>query len=155
MTDLTFYKCKTCGARQDRFGTPAISVCARFNITVTEDDFCKWHLKDLPQCNMCGRQILGNLTYLADHDIWICQDCEAQLYTCRTCANRECTYETDPSPLPKQIRRTVRQGNMMIQTPGRNPDREAITCQKGCHCYSPGQGCLRTNGACSQYQIHY
>ena len=89
-------------------------------------------------------------------DAVICPNCNKLLGTCRTCQNGNlCTFETDPSPLPKIVQKQIRQGNMTAVTQVMNPERVAITCQKGCPCYSPDFSCSKQNrGACQQYHMN-
>ena len=63
-----------------------------------------------------------------------------------------CDFETNSSSLPKQVQQTSRQGNMVMQTVVKNPERIRITCEKGCKCWSDEFGCLKQNGICSNYE---
>ena len=61
-----------------------------------------------------------------------------------------CSFENDPSPLPKIVQKQVRQGNMTAITQVRNPERIEITCKKDCPCYDPEFECLRQFGTCGK-----
>ena len=101
------------------------------------------------QCETCGRpteqQILA-----PDGDIWhiLCPNCAAQLNACAFCKKVNiCTFETDPSPLPKMVQKQIRQGPMISVTTEMNPERIRQTCEKGCDCFDVNFGCMR--------QVHY
>lgn len=102
------------------------------------------------QCETCGRptelQIL-----CPDGDKWhiLCPNCASQLNSCAFCKKANvCTFETDPSPLPKMIQKQIRQGPMIQIATIKNPEREKITCQNGCFCYSEEFGCMREFNWC-------
>ena len=96
-------------------------------------------------CGLCGKALLRDqLVWDNELATTICKEHAPLLRTCFSCRNlAQCLYETDPSPLPKVILRTIQQGNMQVQTQTRNPEREEITCKK-CPCYHEEFGCWRT-----------
>ena len=123
--------CKECAYFDDMrckiSGQPAIShniACASFSSQRYE-------------CDICHRQIHHTeVIYDSKSNKIICSDCGNRLSTCDNCHNGNiCVFETDPSPLPKQIQKQIRQGNMFGQTIIKNPDRIAITCKKNCPCW--------------------
>jgi hypothetical protein len=61
---------------------------------------------------------------------------------------RPCEFETNPSPIPKQIQKTVRQGNVQMQTVMDNPERIEAFCHK-CPCWC--DACGRYDGTCGNY----
>lgn len=111
-------------------------------------------------CGYCGQPCLENAIVSAYKNeeaetayTLMCPQCFAQVNTCNMCVNRnKCNFETDPSPLPKQVQQTVRQGNMVMQTVVKNPDRIRELCQFSCTCWSDDFGCLKENGTCGQYK---
>lgn len=124
--------CKECAYFDDMrckiSGQPAIShnvACASFSSQRYE-------------CDICHRQIHHTeVIYDSKSNKIICSDCGNRLSTCDNCHNGNiCVFETDPSPLPKQIQKQIRQGNMFGQTIIKNPDRIDITCKKGCSCWN-------------------
>ena len=124
--------CKECAYFDDMrckiSGQPAIShniACASFSSQRYE-------------CDICHRQIHHTeVIYDSKSNKIICSDCGNRLSTCDNCHNGNiCLFETDPSPLPKQIQKQIRQGNMIGQTIIKNPDRILITCKKGCSCWN-------------------
>ena len=124
--------CKECAYFDDMrckiSGQPAIShniACASFSSQRYE-------------CDICHRQIHHTeVIYDSKSNKIICSDCGNRLSTCDNCHNGNiCVFETDPSPLPKQIQKQIRQGNMIGQTIIKNPDRILITCKKGCSCWN-------------------
>lgn len=124
--------CKECAYFDDMrckiSGQPAIShnvACASFSSQRYE-------------CDICHRQIHHTeVIYDSKSNKIVCSDCCNRLSTCDNCHNGPvCLFETDPSPLPKQIQKQIRQGNMIGQTIIKNPDRTLITCKKGCPCWN-------------------
>ena len=124
--------CKECAYFDDMrckiSGQPAIShniACASFSSQRYE-------------CDICHRQIHHTeVIYDSKSNKIVCSDCCDRLSTCDNCHNGNiCLFETDPSPLPKQIQKQIRQGNMIGQTIIKNPDRILITCKKGCPCWN-------------------
>ena len=101
------------------------------------------------QCETCGRPTQQQVL-CPDGDNWhiLCPNCASQLNTCAFCKKANtCTFETDPSPLPKMVQKQIRQGNMISVTTEMNPERIRQTCEKGCDCFDANFGCMR--------QFHY
>ena len=101
------------------------------------------------QCETCGRPTEQQVL-CPDGDTWhiLCHSCASQLGTCAFCKKVNiCTFETDPSPLPKVVQKQFRQGPMITVTEVMNPERIRQTCEKGCDCFNADFGCMR--------QFHY
>ena len=101
------------------------------------------------QCETCGRPTEQQVL-CPDGDMWhiLCPSCASQLNSCAFCKKADtCSFETDPSPLPKMIQKQFRQGPMITVTEVMNPERIRQTCEKGCDCFSTDFGCMR--------QFHY
>lgn len=94
-------------------------------------------------CGMCGTPLVGpNLVYEIQLGNTFCRKCAPYVYTCYHCYYGElCDFQTNPSPLPKQVQATTRTGNMTMTQVITNPERIRITCQNGCPCYSAELGC--------------
>ena len=142
--------CKECAYFDDMrckiSGQPAIShnvACASFSSQRYE-------------CDICHRQIHHTeVIYDSKSNKIICSDCGNRLSTCDNCHNGNiCVFETDPSPLPKQIQKQIRQGNMFGQTIIKNPERVRQTCETKCLCWDKeNQQCLKTTSHyCSNIQ---
>lgn len=101
-------------------------------------------------CAICGKATpTRQMVVCPEDNISICPSCAEKLGTCYTCANAaECNFESNPSTLPKIVQRTIQQGNMKTVATIRNPEREKITCQNGCSCYSEEFGCMREFNWC-------
>lgn len=148
---MNLHKCKNCAMKD-----PNANIC---NLTKweikPETDGCPQfidadHLAVCASCGVTGPE--SAFIYLTDKKVFVCPQCQAALGTCEGCGEaRFCEYETNASPLPKLIPRQVRQGNMIMTTQVRNPEREKITCQAGCKCYNIDWGCLRADGCCGNY----
>lgn len=101
------------------------------------------------QCETCGRSTEQQVL-CPDGDNWhiLCPNCASQLNSCAFCKKvNVCTFETDPSPLPKMVQKQIRQGPMISVTTEMNPERIRQTCEKGCDCFDANFGCMR--------QFHY
>lgn len=141
--------CKECAYFDDMrckiSGQPAIShnvACASFSSQRYE-------------CDICHRQIHHTeVIYDSKSNKIVCSDCGNRLSTCDNCHNGNiCFFETDPSPLPKQIQKQIRQGNMIGQTIIKNPDRILITCKKGCPCWdAETESCNKQLRYCANIQ---
>ena len=113
-------------------------------------------------CSICGKACLENAIISAIEVegpgtnpayYVMCPRCYSLCGSCVMCVSaRSCPFETDPSPLPKQVQKTIRQGNMVMQGIVPNPDRIRETCQKSCKCWSDDFGCLKQNGTCANYK---
>ena len=101
-------------------------------------------------CNYCGRQ---PASIINQDGTGACLNCAQAFNTCNLCTHSlKCRFETDPSPLPMQIQRTIQQGNMIVQTIVPNPERIKLCCP-GCPCYSEDPFiCKRAvAGTCGNY----
>lgn len=141
--------CKECAYFDDMrckiSGRPATShdtACASFNSQRYE-------------CDVCHRQIHHTeVIYDSKTNKIVCSDCCNRLSSCDNCHNGHlCLFETDPSPLPKQVQKQYRQGNMFGQTIIKNPDRIDITCKKGCPCWdAETESCNKQLRYCANIQ---
>ena len=141
--------CKECAYFDDMrckiSGQPAIShniACASFSSKRYE-------------CDICHRQIHHTeVIYDSKTNKIVCSDCCNHLSSCDNCNNGHiCLFETDPSPLPKQVQKQIRQGNMIGQTIIKNPDRVRETCQKGCPCWdTETESCNKQLRYCANIQ---
>ena len=106
-------------------------------------------------CFNCGRPVPDEqaIVYTDPSVYVICHQCFSQTKTCAMCVERStCEFETNPSPLPKQEQKTIRQGNMVMQTVVKGEERTRLFCQGGCKCWSEDFGCLKENGTCGNYK---
>lgn len=104
----------------------------------------------LLNCNYCGRQ---PASIINQNGTGACPNCAQAFNTCNLCTHSlSCRFETDPSPLPKQVQQTIRQGNMIMQAIIPNPERIKLCCP-GCSCYSEDPfACWRhVAGTCGNY----
>ena len=150
----TIQKCKSCSwhISPDK--------CQLLKIIVNpEDDFCSHHRLNIPVCDICGQPAYKNTILDSDSKTihLICSNCFSMMRTCRLCDHAStCSFETDPSPLPKTIQQKVQRGPYQTVTTIKNPERIRETCQKGCKCFDPENGCLRQiTQTCSNNQFTY
>jgi hypothetical protein len=148
--------CGQCALLQHNGG-----ICPIFNEKREPDDQgCPKFTSVLIPCSVCGRGVLPQ-TALIDLTLpgqphWLCPNCQKQSGHCATCKyGNQCSFETDPSSLPKMIQQETRQGNMISVMTVKNPSRIEITCKKGCPCFDAENGCLKQNGCCGKYKIVY
>lgn len=101
-------------------------------------DFCSKHADSLEFCDICGKPIVTSSFLQQDDEgnwVKICNQCNNLLNTCQLCTCAHvCEFETNPDPMPKTIVKTIQQGNMVMQTQIKNPDRIAKFCY-GCPCW--------------------
>lgn len=138
--------CATC-----RILDPRQNVCQLLRTEVNpQKDYCTKHKEHLDTCELCGRQVIDAILTPAG-DSWktLCAGCAEKLNSCSFCKHvGTCSFESDPSSLPKMVQKQIRQGNMVTVATVRNPSRIAITCQKNCPCYDPEIECLRQFNYC-------
>ena len=116
------------------------------------EDSCFRHTRSVTSCEFCNIPLIGKkyLELIDDKYNVLCPSCHSKMYTCQLCIkSNKCLFQTDPSSLPKTVARTVRQGNMIMQTEVRNPDREKITCTK-CDCWIENE-CQKEQGRCKNF----
>ena len=100
-------------------------------------------------CNYCGKENVGIVN---EDGTGMCMNCFQRAGTCALCIyGTLCDFETNPINLPKQEQKTIRQGNMIMQTVVKSESRIRETCLKNCPCYDPDFGCLKENGTCGKY----
>ena len=153
--DIQFYKCKTCG-----WYLPEQLACMKLNIHRDPEDFCSDHAQ--PElCDICGRPAAQSILYKVDgpdqpnYNLF-CPTCYPLLDTCQVCGHfNECEFETNSDPLPKYVRQEIRDGNMVIVTDIKNPERIRKYCQK-CKCYGGEENdCLKQfNTRCENHYIN-
>ena len=113
-------------------------------------------------CNYCGNP-LKEATIWPEFQLITCLRCAQQIEQllatnpCQICCEAaECEFETSTNPLPKLVMQTVRQGNAIMQTQIRNPERMKQTCA-GCYCYNKDKNiCCRgtsTDGSCEMFTL--
>ena len=109
------------------------------------------------QCETCGRPTEQQVL-CPDGNNWhiLCPNCASQLNTCAFCKKvNVCTFETDPSPLPKMVQKQIRQGPMITVTEIMNPERIRQTCEKDCDCFDANFGCMRQFYYCERMDHVY
>lgn len=148
--------CGQCALMQQNGGA-----CPLFNQAMPADEpGCPAFASELFTCELCGQQYptRNRIIDVSDEENlhFFCTSCRQHCNHCPTCANaKNCSFETDPSSLPKTIQQQIRQGNMVQIMTVKNPSRVEITCKKGCPCFSEEFGCLRQNNSCGNYKIGY
>lgn len=143
-TSTNIKSCATCALRSPT------SECRILHKPTNAHYICPQHipLSSYHTCHICGHLILSDAVLLEKNSEWryYCKRCAKALETCATCScSNLCDFQTNPSPIPPTIRKTIRQGNMTIQKDEINPERVAITCQKNCKCFSEEFGCKKQN----------
>ena len=145
--------CKTCALRN-----PSAPKCQLTGLNIHPNDpACAHYVTSLVECGICKTKLAEGQVIDATNPadvFYICKNCEEKLGTCATCEKaRNCLFETDPSSLPKMIPQTIRQGNAVMQTQVKNPERVKITCKEKCACYNAEMGCLREVSQCCDKYI--
>lgn len=128
-------KCNNCG-----YADWDTAKCRLLGIHIKPEDglTCTQWKQELDICTICGRVIVSNPYLISSNGSWsmVCGECVKQLNTCRNCQNgSSCDFETNPSSLPKAVMKRFQQGNQIIQTQVKNPERIRQTCEKNCCCW--------------------
>ena len=129
--------------------------CVRTQTHVQDTDSCSYYTNSPTICAACGKYIIGSsfLEQVKEGQyVELCAQCAKAISTCAGCTNGiRCAFEEDPSPLPKIVPHTVRQGNSIIQTQIQNPERVRLLCEK-CPCWdTEDKACNRECHNCSNY----
>lgn len=116
-----------------------------------KDDYCPDFKKYLNICDCCGKEHIQTFLYSWNNKNYVilCGSCFQAASTCALCVNGStCAFEQDPSPIPKQIMKNIRQGDMIIQTAVKNPERVDKFCTK-CSCFNVEENiCNKEFGHC-------
>ena len=138
--------CRSCALRaQDQ------TKCMLTNLPIDpNEDFCSKHTQTIYKCAKCGSMLLQ--PFLIDGNTY-CENCASQANTCNFCKNiqKDCAFQTDPSPTPQYIPQQIRRGNSIFQTNVPNPERIRQFCQGKCDCYDEQNFCMRQLGWCPRY----
>ena len=107
------------------------NICALNGQQRNKNDYCSNFKKYLNICDCCGKEHIQSFLCSWDNEnyITLCGVCFQAASTCDLCVNEStCSFEQDPSPIPKQIMKNIRQGNMMMQASVKNPERVDKFC---------------------------
>lgn len=144
------FNCDTCGLRD-----PQTNICRIHQWKVNPaEDHCPQYTNNPLGCSFCGGYTPDPIIDTTTSKLLVlCPRCYSLLDTCATCGKSvSCSFETDPSPIPPRIMKQVRQGNMVMATEVRNPERIKVTCALNCECYDPEIGCRReVDNYCKNY----
>lgn len=142
------HHCNTCGLRD-----PSQPVCLLTGRKINPAaDYCSVYCRNPHKCTHCGKIVLD---FIIEEPNIFCYQCLDRLSTCEGCSKYiPCGFETDPSPIPKMIVKTIRQGPIIQQMQIPNPDRIAITCKLNCPCWN-GEYCGRETNYCTNYDYRY
>lgn len=143
--------CETCANLN-----PKLLKCQFFGHRVgPKKDYCSKHTNSFLTCELCGGTMAKEQSILQfknnNYVRTVCERCNSLSGTCQMCKHgNQCSFETDPSPLPKVVEEVFRQGPMTTVTQIRNPERIEITCKKNCPCYDPENECLKQFNTCGK-----
>lgn len=151
-------KCGDCALKALKGG-----MCPIFNANMEGENGCPCFTTELHLCDICGSPILGPAVLVQENGTWpqICSHCNSEVFgTCNGCAKFGCRFRTDQSiNIPTMITVQKRQGNMVVQTHQRNPERVKATCMDGCPCWrneEDGGSCMmEACGSCENYQTKW
>ena len=144
-------QCGRCTLRNQVTG-----VCQVFNKPVENSDSCPAYSSVSFTCETCGQTTLNPIVCTQEGSekyYLVCDHCAPQLNGCAICTCETCEFQTNPSPTPMYVMQQVRQGNAIMQTQVRNPERVKITCEAGCKCYDAVERtCNRESGCCKEFR---
>ena len=148
---------KTCGACA--LMKLAGGTCPIFREPIgPQEPACPRFKRELNNCDMCGQPILGEeIIYLNPNNQTqirvYCEQCSNQIGKCPTCENaNSCDFQTNTSNIPPIIQQQIRQGNAVMMTQVKNPERIEITCKKNCKCFDSEYGCMKEEGFCFHWK---
>ena len=143
-------QCGRCTLRNQVTG-----VCQVFNKKVENTECCPAYTSVTFQCETCGQTMSNPIIYTQEGSekyYLVCGHCAPQLNGCAICTCETCDFQSNPSPTPLYVTQQVRQGNAIMQTQVRNPERVKITCEAGCKCWDPEEkSCNRECGGCGKF----
>lgn len=101
-------------------------------------------------CKYCGQE---HVAIVNEDGTGMCNKCFSIAGTCYLCEQgTQCDFETNPINLPKQEQKTIRQGNMVMQTVVKNEARIKACCLP-CICFNKeNQICNKEYGTCCNYK---
>ena len=143
------HKCRECGFKTNP--QDADAVCGIFGHVIHLDgNACQTFNGNPYKCDICGRIIVESEIIVTNDDgsvkNIICESCSSKSGTCILCVHGdECSFKTDPSPLPHIIKKRIRAGQGIAVVDCPNPERIEVTCQKLCYCFDPEFGCNKQN----------
>ena len=151
------HTCGQCGLHSEPINNNA--QCGIFGHTVHLDgNACSEFNPNPYSCDLCHRIIIKGeiIEVAADGSVAhiVCEECSSKSGTCYRCASgKTCSFNDDPSPLPKMVKKQIRQRNMTAVVDVPNPERTRFTCEKGCPCFNPEFGCLKqSTQMCGNYK---
>ena len=140
--------CNTC-----RLSNKNKQVCLLTGLPVNlNTDYCSKHVDEPTLCDICGVPMVTPGFIEEDPEgNWHthCERCQQLYNTCQLCPKfQKCEFMTNPDPMPKVVMKTVRQGNMVMQTQVKNDARVQKFCPS-CECWDENHGCMKEfNSGC-------
>ena len=151
------HTCGQCGLHSEPKDNHAQCGVFRHDVCL-DDNACAQFNSNPYACDICHCIIIkGEIIELAaDGSVAhiVCESCSSKSGTCYRCANgKTCSFKDDPSPLPLMIKKRIRVGQSITVVDCPNPERTALTCEKGCSCFNPEFGCFKqSTQTCSNYR---
>ncbi len=148
---------KTCG--QCAYWQYMGGTCPIFRRPVnSEEQACLSFVKQFQICQVCEKPTPDYFIDITEEEKphIICLNCDKHWQMCPTCVNgNQCEFQTNPSPIPKTIRKQIQNGNMTMVTEVPNPERIRKLCQELCPCFDPENGCLKQKNSCEKWRVKY
>ena len=142
--------CNECGLRNDN-----TCLIARRPIENLSSTACPWgrRASSIRTCEVCNQRfesVIIDMTTNTPH--FICENCLKERCTCNSCTQQMfCGFLADQMT-PDYVLRQFRNGNQVIQTQVKNPDKIEIYC-KVCKCWNKEQlYCMKEWGSCEHYE---
>ena len=85
--------------------------------------------------------ILNDYLCLEEYNAWFTGIGINSIF-CYNFLDKKCEFITNPDPMPQVVMKTVRQGNMMMQTQVKNEERVQKFCPSCC-CWDKNHGCMK------------
>lgn len=153
--------CSTCYLRRRAQNQQLVCALTKLPILKPDEESCSHHQDTLLNCQICGKQVMRSadleLTQLKNGTVekWIsaCHSCSELIGQCAGCSHvSTCEFETNPDPTPKVIQKQIRQGNQIIVSGVRNPERVEKLC-KNCKCFCKDENdCAKNFNWCPNFE---
>lgn len=150
------HKCANCAILKANNG-----VCPFFQYAPISGTGCPNYTAHLDPCDICGNHIIGTKFWVIDEnetkEHQICGQCGQRIAQNRCIACQKanyCAFQQDTNcQLPPMVMVEMREGNAVMQTQIKNPDRIAATCAINCDCYNKDSKiCMREIGGCNNHR---
>ena len=153
--------CSTCYLRRRAQDQQLYCALTKLPILNPNEESCSHHQDSVLNCQICGKPVMRStdleLIQLKNETVekWIsvCHNCGELVWRCSGCSHvSTCEFETNSDPTPKVIQKQIRQGNQIIVSGVKNPERIEKFC-KNCKCFCKDENdCAKNFNWCPNFE---